>query len=264
MNRRISKRGFRRTGEDGSPAGLAAIEPDRPAVRLRLDRDRGAAPPRRSRRRLLQPLPLAAMLLVLLALIGYWSVYQQTGRRTEILVAARTLPAGHILRPADLRSAALAGDKQVLATLIPADTEATLVGRALKTTVAAGTPLPQAALAATGRTADAFTLAVPVLHALAGSLTPGDRVTVLATYTPTNGQAVTRPVARNLEVLAVGAASGFDSASQTIPVTVALPDPSLASALALANEAGKLDLLREAGTGSAAAIPAATAPAGGP
>jgi Flp pilus assembly protein CpaB len=102
------------------------------------------------------------------------------------------------------------------------------------------------------------------MHALAGQLAPGDRVTVLATYTGTNGQAQTRAVARNLEVLAVGSASGFNANAQAIPVTVALPDPSLASALALANEAGKLDLLRENGAHRAAPIPPATAPGSAP
>jgi Flp pilus assembly protein CpaB len=102
------------------------------------------------------------------------------------------------------------------------------------------------------------------MHALAGQLAPGDRVTVLATYTGTNGQAQTRAVARNLEVLAVGNASGFAANTQTIPITVALPDPSLASALALANEAGKLDLLRERGARVGAPIPTASAPGSAP
>ncbi|MDE3131775.1 MAG: Flp pilus assembly protein CpaB [Acidobacteriota bacterium] len=259
----MPRRGARRPGrDDDPPVGLAAVAPERLTVRLRLDGDGG--PPRQQRRRLLQPLPLAAAFLILLALIGYWSVYQQTGRRSQILIAARTLPAGHTLRAGDLATAKLGGDAQVLATLIPVSERASLVGRSLKTTVAAGAPLPQAALAATGRGVDAFTLAVPLLHALAGSLAPGDRVTVLATYTSASGQTLTRPVVRNLEVLAVGAASGFDAASQTIPVTVALPDPAEASALALADEAGKLDLLREAGGGASAPIPAATAPASAP
>ena len=105
-----------------------------------------------------------------------------------------------------------------------------------------------------------MTLAVPVQHALGGQLAPGDRVTVLATYTNATGQAQTRAVARNLEVLAVGTASGFNANTETIPVTVALPNPSVASALALANEAGKLDLLRETGGGAGAPIPTASAP----
>jgi Flp pilus assembly protein CpaB len=105
-----------------------------------------------------------------------------------------------------------------------------------------------------------MTLAVLVQHALGGQLAPGDRVTVLATYTSATGQAQTRAVARNLEVISVGTVSGFNASAETIPVTVSLPNPSVASALALANEAGKLDLLRESGAGAGAPIPNASAP----
>ena len=212
----------------------------------------------------MQPLPLAAVLLILLALIGYWSVYNQTTKRTQVLVAAHALPAGRVLRASDLTRTGLAADKQVLATLLPAAEQSLLVGRALKTSVAAGAPIPQTALASSRGGSDSFTLAVPSMHALAGQLAPGDRVTVLATYTGTNGQAQTRAVARNLEVLAVGSASGFAANTQTIPITVALPDPSFASALALANEAGKLDLLRESGARAGAPIPTASAPGSAP
>jgi Flp pilus assembly protein CpaB len=135
-----------------------------------------------------------------------------------------------------------------------------LVGRALKEPVAAGAPIPASALASTRGGTDSMTLAVPLQHALGGQLAPGDRVSVLATYTSANGHAQTRAVARNLEVLAVGTASGFNASSQTIAVTVALPHPSVASALALANEAGKLDLLRESGGGAGAPIPPVSAP----
>jgi Flp pilus assembly protein CpaB len=128
--------------------------------------------------------------------------------------------------------------------------------------VAAGAPIPRAALATPGQQTASFTLAVPVLHALAGGLRPGDRVTVLATFTNAAGQAVTRVVGRHLEVIAVGQASGFEASSQSIPVTVALPDPSLASGLALANEAGKLDLLRDGSARSAAPIPSASVAGG--
>ena len=111
------------------------------------------------------------------------------------------------------------------------------------------------ALAAPTRVPSAFTVVVPVLHALGGSLHPGDRVSVLATFQAAAGGAQTRAIARDLQVLAVGQTPrGFDQASATIPVTLALPDPSLASALALAEEAGKIDLLRQ-GAGAGAPIP---------
>jgi Flp pilus assembly protein CpaB len=254
---------LRRPGPQSAEPALPTLELERPRVRLRPGHD-GATPAQPRRRRWAQPLPLAGGLLVLLALLGYWTVYSQTTRRTQVLVAAQALPAGSVLKPVDLRSAGLAGDSGVLAALLPAREESSVIGRTLKTAVGAGAPLPVAALAAPGRRAASFTLAVPVLHALAGQLRPGDRVTVLATYTTPGGQAQTRAIARDLQVIAVGSASGFNASAQTIPVTVALPDPSLASALALANEAGKLDLLRQGSSGQTAPIPPATAPAATP
>src|SRR5437763_7995659 len=114
----------RRVGEGAdddrsrSPA-LAAVEFERPRIRTRPDRT-GTSQPRRRPRRLLQPLPLAALLLILLALIGYWSVYARTSRRTQVLVAAHSLPAGRVLRASDLADAGLAANRGVLATFVPA------------------------------------------------------------------------------------------------------------------------------------------------
>jgi Flp pilus assembly protein CpaB len=259
VNSRFGRRQATRGDQpEGSPA-LAAVEVDRPRIRTRPDRD-GTKPRRHRQHRLLQPLPLAALLLILLALIGYWSVYSRTTRRTQVLVAAHALPAGRVLRASDLTQSGLAGSSQLLATLMSASEQGLLVGRSLKEPVAAGAPIPAAALARARGGADSMTLAVPVQHALGGQLAPGDRVTVLATYTSTTGQAQTRAIARNLEVLSVGSVSGFNANAATIPVTVALPNPSVASALALANEAGKLDLLRESGSGAGAPIPNASAP----
>lgn len=259
MNSRFNRRRHDEGAQQEGSAALAAVEIERPRLRTRPDQN-GAARRRRGQHRLLQPLPLAALLLILLALIGYWSVYSRTTMRTQVIVAAHALPAGRVLRAADLTHSGLAGSSQVLATFVPVREQSLLVGRALKTPVAAGAPIPAAALASRRAAGDSITLAVPALHALAGQLAPGDRVTVLATYTGANGQAQTKAVARNLEVLAVGSASGFNANAQTIPVTVALPNPALASALALANEAGKLDLLRESGAGAGAPIPNVSAP----
>lgn len=207
------------------------------------------------KRRVLQPLPVAGVLLVLVALVGYLAVYSQTTRRTSVLVADRNLPAGTVLRAADLRSTGLAGDRAVIGALLPSRELALVLGRRIATPVPAGMPLARNVLAVSTPVSSAFTVVVPVLHALGGALHPGDRVSVIATFQAAAGGAQTRAIARDLQVLSVGLApSGLDQASATIPVTLALPNPSLASALALAEEAGKIDLLRE-GAGAGAPIP---------
>jgi len=258
MNSRFRKRAGEGANE-ANHAALAAVELERPRIRTRPDAN-GKQQRQRRQYRLLQPLPLAALLLILLALVGYWSVYSRTTHRTQVLVAAHALPAGVVLRASDLAHSGLAGSSHVLASFLPASGQSLLVGRSLRQPVAAGAPIPAAALASTRGGADSMTLAVPVQHALGGQLAAGDRVTVLATYTSATGEAHTRAIARNLRVLSVGIASGFNASAETIPVTVALPNPSVASALALANEAGKLDLLRESGAVANAPIPSVSTP----
>lgn len=237
-----------------------ALQPStngRPQVRLRTPDD--IAPVRPSvRRRLIQPLPLVGVLLVLVALGGYWSIYSTTTARTPVLVAARDLQAGAVLRPADLRATELAGDSETMGALVAEAELATVLGRELAVGVPAGAPVARASVTPTGSGSAAFTLVVPALRALGGELRPGDRVTVLATFGGGTGSRA-RAIARGLRVLTVGEApEGLDAASATIPVTVALSNPALAAGLALANSEGKIDLLREGSKGRTAPIPAAS------
>jgi Flp pilus assembly protein CpaB len=232
-------------------------ENGRARVRLRSP-DEGVAPQPAIRRRLLQPLPLIGAFLVAAALAGYWSVYSATTDRTPVLVAAHDLQAGTVVRPSDIRTAELAGDAGTLASLVPERELETVLGRELASPVPQGAPLARASVAKAGSGAAAFTLVVPTLRALGGSLLPGDRVTVLATFDTGSG-AQARVIARGLRVLEIGdAPEGLDRASASIPVTVALPDPSLVAGLALANSEGKIDLLREGGNGRTAPIPPAS------
>lgn len=227
-------------------------------LRLPLREPVSGRPARPRHRLLLRPLPAVGIVLVLVATVGYLAVYAQTSRRTPLLVAARNLPAGTVLRAGDLRSAGLAGDRIVLDAAVPAGQLGRVLGRRLASAVPAGLPLARSALAAPTAAPAALTVAVPVLHALGGELRPGDRVTVLATFARAAGGAQTQAIARGLEVLAVGQPpSGLEQPSATIGVTLALPDPSLASRLVLASEAGKIDLLRE-GAGAGAPIPSAS------
>lgn|GEM_PF-2302591 len=228
--------------------------------RLRVRSPEKVAMPRPSvRRRLVQPLPFIGAFLVVTALAGYWSVYSATTDRTPVLVAAHDLQAGTVVRPSDLRTAELAGDAGTMASLVPERELATVLGRQLATPVPQGAPLARASVAAAGSGPAAFTLVVPALRALGGSLRSGDRVTVLATFEVGPAGAQARVIARGLRVLAIGEApDGLDRASASIPVTVALSNPSLAAGLALANSEGKIDLLREGGQGRTAPIPPAS------
>jgi Flp pilus assembly protein CpaB len=214
-------------------------------------------------RRLLQPVPLAGFALMLVGLLVVLTYSAAASRRTAVLVAARDLPAGAVLHSSDLRSSKLGAEAGVLAALVTPTQIQTVVGRRLAAPLGAGEPLPRVAIAASSAAPAAFTLAVPVAHALGGQLHAGDQVSVLATFTGPSGNAKTEALARSLVVLAVGQAPSIGDPNQsTIPVTVALPDPRLASQLALANSTAKLDLLRDSSRSGSAAIPAATTAGG--
>lgn len=224
--------------------------------------DSAARPPLRSRR-MLQPVPLAGFALMLVGLLVVFGYSAAASRTTAVLVAARSLPAGAVLHLSDLRSSLLGADGDVLAALVTAAQEQAVVGRRLAVPLGVGEPLPRSALASLSASPAAFTLAVPAAHALGGQLQPGDHVSVLATFSRVSGGASTEALARDLLVLAVGQPPSIgDPNLSTIPVTVALPHPSLASRLALANSSAKIDLLRDADRSGSAAIPTANTPAG--
>jgi Flp pilus assembly protein CpaB len=236
---------------NGSPPKVRQRQPTRPAApATQPSRPRGA--------RLREPLPLAGIVLVFLALIGYWAVYSAGSKRTQVLLATHALPAGTILTASDLRSGGLAGESSALATMLPASDASRLVGQRLASPLATGAPLAATALAGHSASASAFTLSVPAGEVTAENLQPSDRVAVLATYNP-GSAASTRPVARDLQILSVGTlAENAQANTSTVPVAVALTQPSSASQLALADQAGKIDILLEGSGASNAAIPQAS------
>ncbi|HUB73489.1 MAG TPA: RcpC/CpaB family pilus assembly protein [Solirubrobacteraceae bacterium] len=209
-------------------------------------------------RRLLQPLPLAGVVLVLIAVIAYWSVYASSTKRTPILVATHALPAGTVLSAGDLRTGELAGEGSVLDALVPEHELQQVIGRRLSSEVPAGAPLASGAMGSQhAQTSSEFTLAVPEYDVTGTTLQAGERITVLATFNAGGGQsATTRPVARDVQVLTVGEApANSDPSTTTVPVTISLSSPSVAPSLALANEDAKIDLLVEGSGGSTSPIP---------
>lgn len=206
------------------------------------------SPPQPARRAPLRhfatPMRIAGIALVLLAAAGYWLVYSGTTQRTPVLVMTHDLPSGAVVHTADVRVGELGGDRSVLGGLMPERELSQVVGRRLATPVMSGAPLPRAALTRPVDTAAQLTLTVPAIRA--GSVMVGDRVTVLATYGAATGQARTDAIARGLLVLFVGSvAGGLDRETTTIPVVLAVPDPSIVADLALANDAARISLLIE-------------------
>ena len=77
-------------------------------------------------RRLLQPVPLAGFALMLVGLLVVLGYSAAAGKRTAVLIAAHSLPAGTLVKPSDLRSSQLAADSVVLAALVPQSAEASV------------------------------------------------------------------------------------------------------------------------------------------
>jgi Flp pilus assembly protein CpaB len=205
----------------------------------------------------LQPVPLAGFALMLVGLLVVLGYSAAAGKRTAVLIAAHSLPAGTLVKPSDLRSSQLAADGVVLAALVPRSAEASVIGQRLTVPIASGDPVERSALAAASAAPAAFTLALPSAHALGGQLQPGNRVTVIATFTGATGGATARVVARDLLVVSLPAGVG-DPSQVTVSVTVAVPNESLVTQLALANSVAKIDLLREPIHPSATPIPTAS------
>lgn len=209
--------------------------------------------------RRVQPLVVAGVVLILIALLGSWGVLNASTKRTPILVTTRALAAGTVLSSGDLRTAELGGDSSVIASLVPERELLQTVGRRLSSALPAGAPLPSGALAASASEGSAMTLAVPDFDVTGAALQSGESVTVLATFGAGSGQATTKAVARGLRIVSVGELPpNADPSTATVPVTVAVSNPSIASSLALANEDAKLDLLLEGSAGSTAPIPQAS------
>lgn len=242
-----------RRGHDQSGNGA------RPILRPREQPKPSSTPPESAARRKLQPVPIVGALLVLIAFLGYVGVYSASTKRTPVLVTTHALAAGTVLSSGDLRTAELAGESSVLDSIVPERDLTQAVGRRLSTALPAGMPLPAGALAAQQSQTSAMTLAVPEFDVSGATLQAGDSVTVLATFGAGSGNATTRPIARDLQVLSIGEAPpNADASTTTVPVTLSVTNPSMASALVLANEDAKLDLLLEGAGASSAPIPPAS------
>jgi Flp pilus assembly protein CpaB len=112
---------------------------------------------------------------------GLASIHHGAPRSVAVLVAARDLPPGAVVRPDDLRTVGLRPDAVPPSALRPG---ASVVGQAVAVAVPAGLPLTRAALSV-GRVLPTGTEAVPVRLADPGAaalLRTGDRVDVLVAH----------------------------------------------------------------------------------
>jgi len=210
-------------------------------------------------------------LAILTGLLAAYGVYhflkQQESRSTDsalptfvsqrVVVAVTDLPVGSLLTPLDMQV------RMWPENLIPAgsaDSLESLVGRVLKTEIAAGEPVLESKLAPDGSTGGfsslippgmrAVTVGVNVVSGVGGFILPKTRVDVLVTVTgvSSSGDRQTKTILQNVEVLAVDQTYDQDSDDPvTVKSVTLLVTPEEAEQLSLAANEGVLQLSLRSG-----------------
>lgn len=223
---------------DGTNGAVAAMAPaavgSPPATRITLPRWRDGR------------LVLGVVLVLLSVLLGA-RLLSGAQRRTDVVVAARPLQAGHVVTAGDLevRAVRLSG---VGGHYWPGADLTGLLGHAVMTAVAAGDLLPRSVVAAEADPKPARVVSVPVDPTRLPVLGAGDRVDVFATYDAAAGkQGRTAAVLRGAEYLGSG-----DTATGTrVAVRLRVPVDSV-GALVRASEVAGIDLVRQLPAGDEA------------
>lgn len=173
----------------------------------------------------------------------------------QVVVAARDLPIGTLIKDLDVKGVDWSGGISAQAVRKPEDA----IGRGVVSPVYAGEPLLETRLAARGAGAGlAATIpqgkravAIPVndITAVAGFVTPGMRVDVLILGTPPNGSPAlgtqTKTLLQNMEVLSAGQQIQKDSEGKpiSVPVVNLLVTPEQAEIMSLASSNAQIRLV---------------------
>ena len=200
----------------------------------------------------------------LVALIASYVVYRQlekgiladaSKKAPKVLVAARDLPVGTLLKGEDLKTMEWQGTPPTYAVSKPDEA----VGRGVIANIYADEPLNPARLAPTGAGGGlaatipmgkrAVAVRVNDVVGVAGFVSPGTRVDLLASGTPPNATGDlgphTRTVLQNIEVLSAGQNIQKDAEGKPVTVQVVnlLVTPEEAETLSLASSDTKIQLV---------------------
>jgi Flp pilus assembly protein CpaB len=188
---------------------------------------------------------VSGLLLFSLAVLGGQRAMDQARVTTPVWAAARSLVAGSVVGPEDLKLTEVRLEGDALRSYASEGT--TLTGAVTTRPIVAGELIPLGALTSSGVTGPGriMTLPVPPEHSVGGQLAPGDRVDVYATFD--SQEPFTILVAPGVEVvdLVQTEALGLSDAPPA-GVSVAVP-PSYAARLAFALRTGQLDVVKITG-----------------
>jgi len=168
---------------------------------------------------------------------------------TQIAVLNKDLPAGAQITPADLTSTKMVGEVNTQAVVTQASE---LQGRVLTAAAIKGTPLLQNMLAPKGAGSGlqslipdgmrAITIEVNEFSGVAGYLTPGCRVDIIATLTGDHGELISRAVVQNVKVQELGTRRAPETPEQPnaqVRSVTLIASPKEVEAIELAAAAGK-------------------------
>jgi pilus assembly protein CpaB len=207
---------------------------------------------------------LVVAFALVVALAASYVVFQQlekgirtaaSARAAKVLVAARDLPVGTLLKSEDLRVVEWSGTPPAYAVARSEDA----VGRGVVANIYAGEPVHPMRLAATGAGGGlaatiplgkrAVAVRVNDIVGVAGFVSPGMRVDLLASGNPPNATGnlgtQTRTVLQNIEVLSAGQNIQKDAEGKPVAVQVVnlLVSPEDAEKLSLAGTDTKIQLV---------------------
>jgi len=187
---------------------------------------------------------LIGLALLLAGVLGTLAIVQQAGQRTPVLVMARSVQAGEVIRAEDVRVAELGVAPGV--AILGAGERARVVGRRAAVPLEEGQVLGPAVVAdgpalAAGQVA--MSLALAPEHAAAGQLRAGDQVAVVASGKPdeTSTDVASALLLSPVRVLSVLTQGDDTSADRRLLVSLAVR-PEQAALLAKAAQ-GTLDLV---------------------
>lgn len=206
------------------------------------------AQPKNSRRAL--PRVVVGASLITVSVVGLTYAFSATSRTvtTAVLVPSADIPPDQALVPSDFTSLKLALPKALAGSFIADPSE--LVGKVGLSMLKQGQPVEPQELSIAPPNADrVLTLEVPSAQAVEGELIPGDRVDVLATY-GTGASATTITAGQSVLVLTSQALQGSfaSGGSRTISITLAATSYTEAMAIAQAQIAAKVTLVRSTGS----------------
>lgn len=196
------------------------------------------------------------LLLFCLAFLGGQRVLTQAQATTSVWSATRSLTEGTRLAEGDLVAVEvrLPPDQRDLYLGVERPFEGAILTRA----VGRGEFIPASWLSEGAPAESGRTLTIPVTpeHANGGSLRPGDRIDIFATFTGGRSEPCTVLIGRGVEVVDVVTAGGMVVEDESpVGVTVATT-PDEAARMALAVRTAEIDIARV--TGEAGTLPSTT------